>query len=168
MNDRPEFREGDRVGASVSTIIRSKPYYKGVSRELESPQRSPKLTYTEGATVVADGIDLDPDKNCGQGVNFCRSIAEALQWGPVVVEITVPDKVKIVDTGSKLRAKKVVVGKVVNLSWANLSGANLSGANLSGANLSGADLTGARGNEHTILPEGYRVNDDGYIVKENQ
>ena len=47
-------------------------------------------------------------------------------------------------------------------------GANLSWADLTGADLSGANLFGARGDEHTILPEGYRVNDDGYIVKENQ
>ena len=51
---------------------------------------------------------------------------------------------------------------------ANLSRAYLSWAYLSKAYLSRAYLYGARGNEHTILPEGYRVNDDGYIVKENQ
>ena len=55
-----------------------------------------------------------------------------------------------------------------NLTGAVLFEANLSGANLSRADLSRANLSGARGNEHTILPEGYRVNDDGYIVKENQ
>ena len=55
-----------------------------------------------------------------------------------------------------------------NLSRAYLYGAVLSGADLTGADLSRANLFGARGDEHTILPEGYRVNDDGYIVKENQ
>ncbi len=125
-------------------IIRSKPFYKGVTRELTSPyQREMALTYTEGAVVTADGIDLDPDTDCGQGINFCRSIAEALLWGPVVVEIRIPDKTKVVDTGTKLRAKRVEVGPVVNLSGANLSRADLSGANLSGANLSRANLSRA-------------------------
>ena len=149
----------------MTKIIRTKPWYKGVSRDLQSPQRrgDQQLTYTEGLTLTADGIDLDPDNDCGGGINFCRSIPDALRWGPVVVEITVPDRVAVVDTGDKLRAKKVVVGPAVsiygadlyganlsradlygaNLSRADLSGADLSGANLSGADLSGADLSGA-------------------------
>jgi uncharacterized protein YjbI with pentapeptide repeats len=125
------------------TVIRNRSFYKGVTRDLRSPLQTTKLTYTEGKTVTADGIDLDPDKDCGQGINFCRSIADALKWGPVVVEITVPAKVKIVDTGLKLRAERVVVGPVVDLSRADLAGANLARANLSGADLSGADLSGA-------------------------
>jgi hypothetical protein len=138
---------------SSHSVIRSLPYYKGVTKELRSPLQNNELTYTEGTTVTADGIDLDPKKDCGQGINFCRSVAEALSWGPTVVEITVPRGVKVVDTGGKLRAAKVKVGPVVNLygaylaraylSGANLSRANLSGADLSRANLSGADLTEA-------------------------
>ena len=132
------------VGGDGMKVIRSKPFYKGVTEELTSPQkRINALTYTEGVTLTADGIDTDPDKECGQGINFCRSIAEALCWGPVVVEITVPPKTPVIDTGSKLRAKTVVVGPVVSLSGANLSGADLYRANLSGADLSGANLSGA-------------------------
>jgi uncharacterized protein YjbI with pentapeptide repeats len=128
---------------STHSVIRSLPYYKGVTKELRSATAVHKLTYTEGTTVTADGIDLDPEKDCGQGINFCRSVAEALSWGPTIVEITVPRGVKVVDTGGKLRAAKVKVGPVVNLTRAYLTGAYLTGANLSGAYLTGAYLTGA-------------------------
>ena len=158
------------------TIIRSRPFYKGVTKELTSPTRSDnRLTYAEGTVVTADGIDLDPEKDCGQGINFCRSIAEALRWGPVVVEIRIPAKVQVVDTGTKLRAKKVEVGPVVSLSGAdlsgahlyraNLSGAHLYGANLSGANLYGADLYETRGDRYTTLPSGYSLTEAGLIVR---
>ena len=173
-------------------IIRTLPFYKGVTKKLTSPQRNGNqcLTYTEGLTLTADGIDLDPDKDCGQGINFCRSIAEALRWGPVVVEIRVPDKTPIVDMGGKLRAKKVVVGPVISLSRADLSRADLSraylygaylygaylsgadlsraylsGADLSGADLSGANLTGTRGDSGTILPDGYTLTEAGLVVR---
>jgi hypothetical protein len=126
---------------SVSRVL---PFYKGVRRDFSSPtQINGKLTYTPGTTVTADGFDEDPTHECGQGINFCRSLAEALRWGPVVVELRLPSKAKIVDTGSKLRASSVVVERVSNLSGADLCGANLSGANLYGANLSRANLYGA-------------------------
>ena len=76
-----------------------------------------------------------------------------------------------------------------NLYRANLSGANLSGADLSGANLYGADLSGAnlyradlsgadlygadlsganlyraRGDQYTTLPDGWKVDADGWVV----
>jgi hypothetical protein len=73
-----------------------------------------------------------------------------------------------------------------NLSGADLYGANLSGADLSGADLSGADLSGAdlsradlrsanlrsanlrcaTGDQYTTLPEGWKVNQAGLIVKD--
>ena len=136
----------------MTKLIRSKPFYKGVNRDLQSPQRrgDQQLTYTEGLTLTADGIDLDPDNGCGAGINFCRSIPDALRWGPVVVEITVPDKTPVVDTGDKLRAKKVVVGPVVNLYGANLSRANLSDT---------------RGDKYTTLPTGYELTVVGLIVR---
>ncbi len=85
-------------------VVRTKPYYKGVTSDLRSPSQSTgKLTYTEGTTVEADGIDTDPDRDCGQGINFVGSIAEALRWGPVVVEVRVPKGITVVDTGTKLR-----------------------------------------------------------------
>ena len=169
------------------TMHHSGKFYKGVNRDLQSPQRrgDQQLTYTEGLTLTADGIDLDPDNDCGSGINFCRSIADALRWGPVVVEIRVPERTPVVDTGDKLRAKKVVVGPVVSLARANLYGANLTrailtranltradlaGANLYGADLAGAILTGAnlsetRGDKFTILPPGYELTKAGLIVK---
>jgi hypothetical protein len=125
------------------TTIRTLPFYKGVSKDLTSPLNSTKLTYAEGTVVEANGIDLDPGRGCGKGINFCRSIAEALQWGPVVVEITVPSGVKVVDTGGKLRAERVRVGQVVDLAGAYLARAHLTGAHLTGANLANAHLTDA-------------------------
>ncbi len=140
-------------------VIRTLPFYKGVTNGLRSPTRATDiLTYTVGQIVEADGIDLNPETDCGQGINFCRSIAEALKYGPKVVALTIPSTETIVDTGGKLRAKKVFVQEIINLSEANLSGAYLSGADLfeanlfranlsraylSGANLSGANLPGA-------------------------
>ena len=164
------------------TMHHSGKFYKGVNRDLQSPQRrgDQQLTYTEGLTLTADGIDLDPDNDCGSGINFCRSIADALRWGPVVVEIRVPERTPVVDTGDKLRAKKVVVGPVVSLAGANLYGADLAGAILTGANLSRANLYGAnltrailtranlsetRGDKFTILPPGYELTKAGLIVK---
>jgi len=60
-----------------------------------------------------------------------------------VVTVTVPDGEPIVDTGDKLRAKRVLVGEVVSLSGANLVGADLTDADLRDADLSGANLTDA-------------------------
>ena len=124
----------------MNTIIRNRPYYKGVTREFESPIHTTKLKYEPGTTVEADGLDLDPANDCGQGINFCNTIAGALRFGPVVVEVTVPDGLGIIDVGDKLRAKSVVVGGVVNIYAANLSRADLTGANLTGANLYEANL----------------------------
>jgi len=124
-------------------VIRTAPFYKGVDLNLKSPVQSSKLIFTPDSIINADGLDQDPAKDCGQGINFCRSITEALKWGPRVVEIFIPDRTTVIDTGQKLRAKKVRVGKEISLSGANLAGANLTGANLAGANLSGANLAGA-------------------------
>ena len=146
----------------MNNIIRNKPYYKGVTKDLKSPTQANKLTYTPGTIIEADDFNLDPDKDCGAGINFCSTLAGALKWtrGGTVVTVTVPDGEPIVDTGDKLRAKRVLVGEVVSL-W----NANLSGADLLSANLTGANLRDARGNEYTVLPKGYKVV-DGYVVRE--
>jgi len=144
----------------MNNIIRNKPYYKGVTNDLKSPTQANKLTYTPGTIVEADDLNLDPDKGCGAGINFCSTLAGALKWARcgTVVTVTVPDGEPIVDTGDKLRAKRVLVGEVVSLRNAYLVGANLTNvdlrdadlssanlrdANLWDANLTGADLTGA-------------------------
>jgi len=129
----------------VNHIIRNKPYYKGVTKDLKSPTQANKLTYTPGTIVEADDLNLDPDKDCGAGINFCSTLAGALKWakGGTVVTVTVPDGEPIVDTGDKLRAKRVLVGEVVSLSGADLSGADLTDADLRDADLSGANLTDA-------------------------
>ena len=124
-------------------VIRTAPFYKGVDLNLKSPVQSSKLIFTPDSIINADGLDQDPAKDCGQGINFCRSITEALKWGPRVVEIFIPDRTTVIDTGQKLRAKKVRVGKEISLAGANLSRAYLSGADLSGAYLSGANLSRA-------------------------
>ena len=123
-------------------VIRNKPFYKGVSPDLNSPIQTSKCQFQPETDVTASGIDTDPDEDCGEGINFCRSIAEALKWGPKVVEIFVPAGVTVIDTGQKLRAEKVRVGSVVNLHRADLSGAHLYGVNLNGADLRGANLYG--------------------------
>ena len=133
----------------MNKVIRSRPYYKGVTRELMSPsQRTGKLRYEPGAIVEADSLDENADRDCGSGINFCSTVAQALKWGPVVVELTVPDGETIIDAGDKLRAKRIRVEAVAYLSgaylrYAYLSGANLRGADLRGANLFGADLSSA-------------------------
>jgi len=129
----------------MNNIIRNKPYYKGVTKDLKSPTQANKLTYTPGTIVEADDLNLDPDKDCGAGINFCSTLAGALKWARcgTVVTVTVPDGELIVDTGDKLRAKRVLVGEVVSLSGANLVGADLTDADLRDADLSGANLTDA-------------------------
>ena len=133
----------------MNKLIRSRPYYKGVTVEYMSPsQKSGKLRYEPGTTVEANGLDENPNEDCGKGINFCHTLAQALKWGPVVVELTVPDGETIIDAGDKLRAMRVHVGAVVDLRYANLSysdlcGSDLRGANLSGSNLCDADLGGA-------------------------
>jgi len=129
----------------MNNIIRNKPYYKGVTKDLKSPTQANKLTYTLGTIVEADDLNLDPDKDCGAGINFCSTLAGALRWtrGGTVVTVTVPDGELIVDIGDKLRSKRVLVGEVVSLTSANLRNANLTGAVLGGANLRGADLWSA-------------------------
>ena len=141
----------------MNNIIRNKPYYKGVTKDLKSPTQANKLTYTPGTIIEADDLNLDPDKGCGAGINFCSTFANALKWARcgTVVTVTVPDGEPIVDTGDKLRAKRVLVGEVVSL-W---------DANLTDAYLRDADLRDTRGNDRTILPKHYKVV-DGYVVRE--
>jgi Pentapeptide repeats (8 copies) len=129
----------------MNNIIRNKPYYKGVTKDLKSPTQTNTLTYTPGTIVEADGLDLDPNKDCGAGINFCSTLADALKWAEcgTVVTVAVPDGEPIVDAGDKLRAKQVLVGEVVNLTGADLRGADLRDADLSRADLRGADLRGA-------------------------
>jgi len=129
----------------MNNIIRNKPYYKGVTNDLKSPTQANKLTYTPGTIVEADDLNLDPDKGCGAGINFCSTLAGALKWARcgTVVTVTVPDGEPIVDTGDKLRAKRVLVGEVVSLRNAYLVGANLTNVDLRDADLRDADLSGA-------------------------
>ena len=138
-------------------VIRKEPFYKGVSRKLTSPVRPSEtgLLYAPGLKVIADGFDSNPDHDCGEGINFCSTIAQALTWGPRVVEVFPIGKV--IDTGLKLRAASVKVGKEVDLSGANLSGAHLSGANLSWANLYGADLSRADRSRYDAPIENWRL-----------
>jgi Pentapeptide repeats (8 copies) len=134
---------------STHRVITQGVFYKGLTADFKSPVRG-TLTYLPGTTVTVEEWDDDPSVACGPGINFSRTIAGALRYGSTVVEIRVPSRVYIVDTGDKLRAKSVVVGDTVdlfgfgaNLSGADLSGAALTGANLCWANLSGADLSRA-------------------------
>ena len=127
----------------MNKMIRTKPYYKGVTRDFESPTHRTKLVYQPGTTVTTETLNKNADEDCAEGIHFVASVAAALRWGPVVVEIRVPEGKTIVDSGSKLRAKTVEVGDVVSLSGVDLSGAYLIGTNLIGADLSRADLSRA-------------------------
>ena len=51
------------------------------------------------------------------------------------------------------------------LARANLARANLDGANLAGADLAGANLAGAKGDQWTVLPDGWTVADSGLVVR---
>ncbi len=138
-------------------------FYKGITREMQSPLNSTKITYEIGKTYSADAFEVS-DEACGPGIHIVTSLAQALKWGPVVVEVTVPDEAKIVWSADKLRTPEVTVVEIVNLSGANLSGADLSGANLSVANLSGANLSGAYGNPDRGAPDGWKLV-NGYWAK---
>ena len=52
-----------------------------------------------------------------------------------------------------------------HLTRAHLEWANLTRANLTRANLTRANLTGAIGDEDTVLPDGWTVNDAGQVVE---
>ena len=117
-------------------------FYKGLTREMKSPSYSTKITYEVGKTYDADSFVVSDD-DCGPGIHVVTSLAAALKWGPVVVEVEIPDEAEIVWSKDKLRTSRVTVTAVASLSGANLYGADLSGANLSGANLYGANLYGA-------------------------
>ena len=129
---------------STHRVVTTGSFYKGVTKDLQSPQQSAgRLTYTPGTTVTVDTIESDPAVDCGAGINFQRTIADALRWGPVVVRLEVPSKVPIIDTGRKLRSTSVRVIEVVDLAGANLARANLADANLADANLADANLADA-------------------------
>ena len=117
-------------------------FYKGLTREMQSPSFDKKLTYEVGKTYDADNFEVSDD-DCGPGIHLVTSIALALKWGPVVVEMEVPDGAEIVWSAQKLRTSRVTVVGVADLRGANLRGANLSDANLSDANLYGANLSDA-------------------------
>ena len=146
----------------MNQLIRSKPYYKGLNRSRQSPTHTTKLIYTEGEIVEADTLNDDPNQSCGAGINFCLTLAGALKYGPLVVEVTVPDGEVIIDAGDKLRASRVVVGKTVDL-----GGAYLGGAYLRDADLRDADLCDARVNDSTTidLRDGWKI-ESGVIVRD--
>jgi uncharacterized protein YjbI with pentapeptide repeats len=114
-------------------------FYKGVTKDLKSPTYGTR-TYAPGTTVRADRLDRNATVDCAAGINFCRTLAEALRWGQSGTVVKVRPIGGIVDTGGKLRAAAVEVIEVANLSGADLSGADLSRARLSGADLSKANL----------------------------
>ena len=117
-------------------------FFKGLSRDMQSPSHSTKITYEVGNTYDADSFEVS-DAACGPGIHIVTSIAAALKWGPVVVEVSVPDGAEVVCSEDKLRTSQITVISRANLRRANLYGADLSGAYLSGADLSEANLRGA-------------------------
>ncbi len=117
-------------------------FYKGLTREMQSPSHSKRITYEVGKTYNADAFEVSDD-DCGPGIHVVTSLALALKWGPVVVEVTIPDGAEVVWSEAKLRTSQIHVVKAMSLTGANLYGAYLYGANLARANLTEADLARA-------------------------
>jgi len=122
-------------------LIHSGTFYKGVTKGRMGPHH-PDKPYDVG-TVHHAVVDTNLSDSCAPGIHVCLTIAEALRWGPVVVEVGVPEDATIVVAAKvrvgpsvKVLARDVQVG-------ANLRGANLRGADLGYANLRDADLRGA-------------------------
>ena len=142
-------------------LIHSGTFYKGVTKGRMGPHY-PDKPYNVG-TVHHAVVDTNLSDSCAPGIHVCLTIAEALRWGPVVVEVGVPEDATIVVAAKvrvgpsvKVLARDVQVGadlRGANLRSANLWGADLGGAtlrradlgsaNLRGANLKGANLWGA-------------------------
>ena len=117
-------------------------FYKGLTREMESPSYSTKITYEVGKTYNVEDFDTGPEE-CAAGLHVVTSLAQALKWGSLVVEVIVPESAQVVWGKDKVRVSEMKVVEVVSLSGADLRGADLSRANLSRADLRGADLRGA-------------------------
>ena len=132
-------------------------FYKGLTLDMKSPSHSTKITYEVGKTYTSSDFEVS-DQTCAPGIHFVTSIALALKWGPVVIEVEVPEGSEIVLGPDKSRAKEVKVLRVVDLHGADLHDAYLRGANLGGANLGGADLHDA------YLPDGWEYK-DGKVVR---
>ncbi len=161
-------------------------FFKGLTRGMQSPSHSTKITYEVGKTYTADAFEVS-DEACSPGIHIVTSLSQALKWGPLVIEVTVPDDAQIVWSSDKLRTPEITVVGIADLSradlsradlsgvglsgadlsGANLSRANLSGADLSGANLSRADLYGAYGTPASGDPDGFKLV-DGYWKREEE
>ena len=148
-------------------LIHSGTFYKGVTRGRWGPHY-PDKPYNVG-TVHHAVVDTNLSDSCAPGIHVCLTIAEALRWGPVVVEVGVPEDATIVVAAKvrvgpsvKVLARDVQVG--ANLRSADLRSADLGDTYLWGADLGYANLS-TRGNELTILPAGYEVTSSGLIVR---
>jgi hypothetical protein len=107
-----------RIAEAVTVSDGTAVYYKGLDRlttgELTSPvQTHQALVYTPGQITDAGEVNLDPFAACAAGVNFVRTINAARSYGSIVVSLTVPAGEEMVDAGDKLRARRVLVGTVV-------------------------------------------------------
>ena len=94
-------------------------FYKGLTREMKSPNHKVKLTYEVGQTYSVEDFDTSGEQ-CSTGIHVVTSLAAALKWGPVVVEMSVPDTAQVVWGPDKVRVSEATVVWVINLSRANL------------------------------------------------
>ena len=134
-------------------------FYKGLTHKMKSPSYVNKITYEVGMTYTAEDFEVSDDE-CAPGIHIVTSLAKALKWGAVVIEVSVPEDAQIVWGPDKCRTPVLTVERV-----ADLSGADLSGAYLSGANLSGTNLYGAIGTPYSGMPEGWKLDYQGLWVK---
>ena len=103
-------------------------------------------------------------------------------WVVANAGMTVGGLIDALRTGANLAEANLAGADLAgaNLTGANLAGANLAeayltraylaeadlaGAYLTGADLAGASLTGAKGNQWTMLPDGWTVADSGLVVR---
>ena len=163
----PSGRNGSQWEKMELKLIHSGTFYKGVTKGRMGPHY-PDKPYNVG-TVHRAVVDTNLRDSCAPGIHVCLTIAEALRWGPVVVEVGVPEDATIVVAAKvrvgpsvKVLARDVQVG--ADLWGTNLWGTDLRDARLWGANFRGANFS-SRGNERTILPTGYEVTSSGLMVR---
>jgi hypothetical protein len=145
-----------------------------------------RYRYTVGAEHVADpgdrGFSRDPSA-CpqfpGDGLCVAKTLTGAVSGGhrvgaSVMLLVEFDDTDVLAETADKVLVSRLRVTELVDpvrlLEWATLTRANLewatlTGAHLTEANLTGANLTGAIGDEDTVLPDGWTVNDAGQVVE---
>ena len=157
--------------------------YKLVGLDLTTDDhKGGRLRYRLGEWMLADP-DGRPftSGDCpafpGDGLCVARTVKGATSGGAALTRSLLllcgynPADV-LCDSGDQIRVSRLLVHPdpydplpLLVVYGANFSGAHLSGANFYRANLYGANLYGATGDSDTTLPDGWKVNKAGLVVK---